>query len=177
MAARRYMFRAPSGVWFYKRQLSNRKWFNRSLLSHIESKAVQEWDHRHEQFERENKRLRARELFGKDERREHLWQAFARFLIAQRAANGGRLPMPPKSTPPTSTRMASHAFAHIRGAFRMWAHDNDPVAEELFVLGDVVEEPLFATGIVAAWFTVMSMERIDQQHDQTHVGLTKPRLV
>jgi hypothetical protein len=85
----------------------------------------------------------------------------ARFLHAQRAANGGKLSRPDWVEEPTETRMTSHPFGFVRKAFLALARDNDPDAAVVYRMGDMVGEPVFHCGIVAAYFVVSEMERLD----------------
>jgi hypothetical protein len=158
----KYMHKDPrSGYWLYKRQFPDKGWFSRSFLTTNRKKAEETWPVRDAEYNRiaRAKLSKARFEGSKDARRAKFWQAVAQFLIAQKAANGGRLPIPYSA--PTAMRVLSHPFTFVRSHFLTWARDNDPDAVTVFELGDKVEEPLFHAGVVAAYYVVSEMERLD----------------
>jgi hypothetical protein len=165
MAALKYMFRDRSGNWLYKRQFKDKGWYNRSFRTTSETKAIALWPKANAEFERLNQQriVQLQYKFSKDKRRGKIWASMARFLLDQRKANGGRLSRPDHIYEPVETRVSSHPFSFVRSAFLSWCRDNDPDAEAVFRMGDMIEEPLFRTGIVAAWFIVSEMERMDDK--------------
>jgi hypothetical protein len=157
----KYMHKdSRSGYWLYKRQFPDKEWFSRSFLTTNRKKAEETWPVRYAEYNRIARAKLSKGRFegSKDACRAKFWQAVAQFLIAQKAANGGRLPIPYSA--PTAMRVLSHPFTFVRSNFLAWARDNDPDAVTVFELGDKVEEPLFHAGVVAAYYVVSEMERL-----------------
>jgi hypothetical protein len=164
----KYMFRDPrNDMWRYKRQFSDGTWFNRALGAEDQTLAEEQWPRINAKFEREaHKKARlAKYKDSKEARREKFWEALARFLIAEKRGNGGRLPRPPEVELPTALRLTSHPFVYVRNRFRAWAEEHDPDAIVVLGMGDMNanESTLFMAGIVAAYFTVSEMERLEAE--------------
>ena len=162
----KYMFQDPrNDIWRYKRQYKDGTWFNFSLGTEDQGLAEQRWPMYNRKFEREadKKALLAKYKGSKEARREKFWQAAARFLMAEKKANGGRLPPPLSIKLPTYMEPMSHPFIHVRDKFLEWAAEHDPDAAVVFELGDMKRQPLFEVGIVGAYFTLLEMERLENQ--------------
>ena len=159
----RYLFEdRRNGNWKYKHQLPDGTWFTRSMKTSDRKLAEQGWSTIDAEYNALAAEQRVTKKYedSKDARRDKFWQAVARFMIAMKAANGGSLPRPAIMGVPTVTHYQSHPFAYVRGAFLRWAKDNDPDAVKVFHMGDMNEDKLFHTGLVAAYFTISELERL-----------------
>lgn len=163
----KYMFKdRRNDIWRYKRQYKDGTWFNYSLGTEDQELAEQRWPMFNRKFEREahKKELLAKYKGSKEARREKFWEAAARFLMAERKANDGRLRRPPgRVEVPTFLGPVSHPFIYVRDKFLEWAAEHDPDAAVVFELGDMNRQPLFEVGIVGAYFILLEMERQERQ--------------
>lgn len=162
----KYMFRDPrNDIWRYKRQHKDGTWFNKSLGSEDQGVAERRWPMLNRKFELEadQNALLAKYKGSKEARREKFWEAAARFLMAQRKGNGGRLPPLKMIKLPTHMEPLSHPFIHVRDTFLRWAAEHDPDAAVVFEFGDMKREPLFEVGLIGAYFTLLEMERLENQ--------------
>ena len=160
-----------SGNINYKHQLPNGKWFVRGTKTSDPRKADQMWSTIDAEYNAKaaQQRSQSRYTNSKDARREKFWSAVAKFLIVRKAGNGGRLPAvygsatrgeADKEVVPTSTDFTSHPFFVVRHEFLGWAQEHDPDAEAVFKMGDMNQEQLFHLGLVASYFVVRELERL-----------------
>ena len=168
----RFFFVDPrTGNINYKHQLPNKKWFVRGTKTSDPRKADQLWSTIDAEYNAlaAQQRSRSRYIDSKDARREKFWSAVARFLIVRKAGNGGRLPAvygsamrgeADKEVVPTSTAFASHSFVVVRNEFLIWAQEHDPDAVAVFEMGDKNNEHLFHMGLIASYFVVRELERL-----------------
>jgi integrase len=168
----RFFFVDPrTGNINYKHQLPNKKWFVRGTKTSDPRKADQLWSTIDAEYNAlaAQQRSRSRYTDSKDARREKFWSAVARFLIVRKAGNGGRLPVvygsamrgeADKEVVPTSTAFASHPFVVVRNEFLIWAQEHDPDAVAVFEMGDKNNEHLFHMGLIASYFVVRELERL-----------------
>ena len=151
-----------TGNKLYRHALPNGSMFVRSFMTTDKKVAEQKWSAVDAEYNAiaQEQRITRKYVDSKDLRREQFWAAAARFMIAMKTANGGTLPRPSNVELPTETRITSHPFGFVRKAFLTWAEHNDPDAAKVYRLGDMREEPLFSSGIVAAYFTISELERL-----------------
>src|ERR1700682_1997928 len=151
-----------TGNHVYRHALPDGTRFVRSFKTSDYKVAEQQWSAVDAEYNAlaQDQKITKRYVESKDARRERFWNAAARWLISMKTANGGTLPRPSNVELPTETRVTGHPFAFVRKNFLTWAEHNDPDAVKVYRMGDMNQDQLFTTGLVAAYFTLSELERI-----------------
>ena len=151
-----------TGNLVYRHGLPNGSTFVRSFKTTDQKVMEQQWSTVDAEYNARaaEQRLTKKYEDNKDARRDKFWAAAARWMIWMKSTNGGTLPRPANIGLPTETRNLSHPFSFVRSNFLRWAEHNDPDALKVYNMGDMREEPLFRTGLVAAYFTMSELERL-----------------
>jgi integrase len=166
-----------SGNWLYKRQLPTGKTFVRSFGTTDLKTAETKWS----EFDIEyndlagGERTRARYRNDNQARRAKFLGSVARFLIAEKAKNGGKLREFTRHLVEESAFDDSMMTAtnQVRTRFFEWAEQHDPDALTVFEMRDMRHLEFFHQGVAAAYMVMMELEKLQ---GPTAVAIATPAI-